>query len=817
MLTTLHSRVARACVLALLAGLALAAPSVAAPDEEDRQVVLSTRRLAGYRPRIATPKPELTLARAGFSERILQVKFRQGSTVRLRGGAFATLTGDDLGGLQAVLARHPGLRLARMVRRTELVVAEERARLEDEHREEFADLNLWYKVHLPAGASAAAVANELNALAIVEIAYPEALPEPPPVSGNYAFQQDYIDPAPTGIDVAVARTLPGGFGSFVKVFDIEYDWNTQHEDISRARLAGATIPNGTKEAPFANDHGTAVIGMLVADQNNFGVTGIVPSAQLRMINQRTTTGDARVAAIDLAHANAARGDVVVLEMQSTGPNGECSAQDSSGCMPVEWTPAVYDAIKLLVADRIFVVEAAGNGGQDLDDPQFNSWTSKGPSGAFLVGAGGSDCGLVDLRSRHSFSNYGSMVFLQGWGDCVTTTGYGDLEGSAESNNAYTNTFSGTSSATPIVAGAVALYSSIYQAANGADTAILPVVMQALLSAAGSQQPDPEDGQIGALPNLRAVLAKFDTVAPARPALSLADASNGSTTLTDGGVTATAVAQDNFGVAGYFISGSPATPAANAPGWSPSGIRALVASGVEGTKTFYAWAKDAKGNVSPRASATITLDNTRPAVAFTVPPVSRTTAVPVTISGTDAHGIDAYYLSENPAVPIPAGPGWVSQAPATFTVSQPAGMKTIYAWTRDGAGNMSLTASDSVLVDAERPVVTIATPVKGAKLKRLPRLEGTATDNLSPPYRRADFALGKRRGGGNCDWWNPNKKVFVAGKCSAPQWYRIRQGNNLPGWKRPVGLRVPGSYFVMARYIDRVGNATRATARFSIVR
>ena len=53
-----------------------------------------------------------------------------------------------------------------------------------------------------------------------------------------------------------------------------------------------------------------------------------------------------------------------------------------------------------------------------------------------------------------------------------------------------------------------------------------------------------------------------------------------------------------------------------------------------------------------------------------------------------------------------------------------------------------------------------------------------------------------------------------GNCerSAPQ-----EGNNLPGWKRPVGLRVPGSYFVMARYIDRVGNATRATARFSIVR
>ena len=69
------------------------------------------------------------------------------------------------------------------------------------------------------------------------------------------------------------------------------------------------------------------------------------------------------------------------------------------------------------------------------------------SGAIIVGAGaaptaygGSD---VD-RSRLDFSNYGSRVDLQGWGEAVVTTGYGDLYNEhPDSNWDYTNSFSGT--------------------------------------------------------------------------------------------------------------------------------------------------------------------------------------------------------------------------------------------------------------------------------------------------------------------------------------------------------------------------------------
>ena len=71
------------------------------------------------------------------------------------------------------------------------------------------------------------------------------------------------------------------------------------------------------------------------------------------------------------------------------------------------------------------------------------------------------------RSRLSFSTYGSRVDVQGWGHNVTTTGYGGLfTGGGDPNQYYTATFNGTSSASPIVAGAAAALQGI-QLARGA--------------------------------------------------------------------------------------------------------------------------------------------------------------------------------------------------------------------------------------------------------------------------------------------------------------------------------------------------------------
>src|SRR5207237_3049988 len=81
------------------------------------------------------------------------------------------------------------------------------------------------------------------------------------------------------------------------------------------------------------------------------------------------------------------------------------------------------------------------------------------SGAIVVGAGAPPPGTHGRdhgpdRSRLDFSNYGSVIDVQGWGREVTTAAYGDLQGGVNEDVWYTDQFSGTSSASPIVVGAV---------------------------------------------------------------------------------------------------------------------------------------------------------------------------------------------------------------------------------------------------------------------------------------------------------------------------------------------------------------------------
>ncbi|HIJ88592.1 MAG TPA: hypothetical protein HPP97_13080 [Desulfuromonadales bacterium] len=63
------------------------------------------------------------------------------------------------------------------------------------------------------------------------------------------------------------------------------------------------------------------------------------------------------------------------------------------------------------------------------------------------------------------------------------------------------------------------------------------------------------------------------------------------------------ATDNVGVTGYLVTESPAFPAATVSGWTATAPTSFIFSSF-GTKTAYAWAKDAAGNISLSRSATV---------------------------------------------------------------------------------------------------------------------------------------------------------------------------------------------------------------------
>ena len=69
-------------------------------------------------------------------------------------------------------------------------------------------------------------------------------------------------------------------------------------------------------------------------------------------------------AITLAMNDGEAGDVILLEQQTS----VCGLTTFG---PIEWIQSVFDAIQLATANGFVVVEAAGNGSVDLDQPSCN--------------------------------------------------------------------------------------------------------------------------------------------------------------------------------------------------------------------------------------------------------------------------------------------------------------------------------------------------------------------------------------------------------------------------------------------------------------
>jgi len=480
---------------ALLPCLALAAlPALAAPPSSPM-------------PQHVLAKPIKTKLGRFDSREFIEVKFVDDSQVRLQSGR---LSSAKLGRLTALDSLTGG---AGPVAALEPLFHADAATLSALSKSAQAqgpqpDLSQWFRIRVKPGQDVARVIDELNAMSIVETAYAAPLPVPLPASPNYESNQYYKLPAAqNGIDSEYARTVAGGNGAGVRVLDIEYSWNTGHEDLSKLRLAGARVNNGTPTDPFNdNNHGTAVMGQLVADNNGIGVTGLVDGASAYMTNAMNTERGYDPANAILTAANFLRaGDVILIEQQAAGPSA------CNGYVPVEWIASVHAAIVTATNKGIHVVQAGGNGNMNLDNTScFGSPFPAGraDSGSIIVGAGGprSNAWCSDgtaERAKQSFSTYGSRVNVQAWGRCVTTTGYGNLYNGGV-NAYYTKVFSGTSSASPIVASAVVALSGI---AKQRGITLTPRQMRDLLRTTGTAQTG-GGGNIGPLPNLRAAISQL---------------------------------------------------------------------------------------------------------------------------------------------------------------------------------------------------------------------------------------------------------------------------------------------------------------------
>ena len=340
------------------------------------------------------------------------------------------------------------------------------------------------------------IARALSQLPEIEAAYVGGKPCPPPAvnaaDDPRSSNQGYLNAAPGGIDARWAWAHTDGAG--VGFVDLEQGWTLNHEDLAAANI---TLISGLNTA-FPG-HGTAVLGEVVAVDNTRGGIGIAPAASARVVSQyRTATSYNTAAAILSAAGAMSAGDVLLLEAQTTVGN--------STYLPVEAEAATFDAIRHAVDQGIVVIEAGGNGSNNLDNftdaggkhvLDRNSADFK-DSGAIMVGAASS----AAPHTRLGFSNFGSRIDCFAWGQNIDTTGDG-WQGNL--TNSYTSGFGGTSGASPIVTGAALLMQSWYRKADGKPAS--PDLLRERLSDStiNTQSANPSSDLIGAMPDLRAIL------------------------------------------------------------------------------------------------------------------------------------------------------------------------------------------------------------------------------------------------------------------------------------------------------------------------
>jgi hypothetical protein len=477
-----------------------------------------------------------TLTRPGALTRSITVIVRPDVGLRVAAAGITSVGSAEAREFAAALAS-AGLASAPLFGANEKQLATMARAPAEETDVDIPDLSGFYRVTGPTGIDLEAAAAALRQLDFVAAAYVAPVAElpvmmdlrrpvlagpAPTLTPDFTAQQGYLNAAPAGVDARYAWSLPGGGGAGVRILDVEGAWRFGHEDLQQS--TGGLIRGPETINQVFIDHGTAVVGVMSADRGTRGVTGISPEAKMLWISEFGQGGLAE--AIRIAADALGRGDIILIEAHSPSPIANFTAVAAGtptvGYIPVEWWEENFQAIRYATARGILVVEAGGNGSQDLDDPIYDkrpaffadSWTNpfrRGgrDSGAIVVGAGAPPSGHFGAdRSRLVFSNYGSIIDAQGWGREVVTTGYGDLQGDPSQDRWYTEVFSGTSSASPIVAGALACAQGHLRSQFDREQ-LTPLAARQLLRTTGSPQQDapgaPVSQRIGNRPALGEML------------------------------------------------------------------------------------------------------------------------------------------------------------------------------------------------------------------------------------------------------------------------------------------------------------------------
>jgi subtilisin family serine protease len=241
---------------------------------------------------------------------------------------------------------------------------------------------------------------------------------------------DTQTPVPSwGLDRIDQRNLPldnsytyPHNGAGVRAYVIDTGIRFSHTTFGGRAVSGFDAIDGST-ADDANGHGTHVAGTVGGSQ--YGVAKGVTLVGVRVLNAAGSGTNAQViAGIDWVTGDHDPGELAVANMSLGGAGTALNA-----------------AVTNSIADGVSYAVAAGNESTDAC-----TRTPASTPNAITVGATGGTAGSSDARA--SFSNFGTCLDIFAPGVSITSSWF--------TSDTATNTISGTSMATPHVAGAAAI-------------------------------------------------------------------------------------------------------------------------------------------------------------------------------------------------------------------------------------------------------------------------------------------------------------------------------------------------------------------------
>ena len=245
----------------------------------------------------------------------------------------------------------------------------------------------------------------------------------------------------------------------VKVAIIDTGIDLSHPDLNAVN--GKTCVSGTRSANDDNGHGTHVAGIVGAKDNGIGVVGVAPGATLYAVKVLDKRGSGFtsgvICGIDWVTANASTLSITVANMSLGG-----SGSDDGNCGLTN-QDAMHQAICNSVNAGVAYTVAAGNSSVDASTQVPAAYDEVITVSAIADSDG--KCGGIGSATSYgnddsfaSFSNYGADVDFAAPGVNIFSTYKGQ---------SYA-TLSGTSMASPHVAGAAALYIANHPGSTPAD-------------------------------------------------------------------------------------------------------------------------------------------------------------------------------------------------------------------------------------------------------------------------------------------------------------------------------------------------------------